>query len=93
VVSGSTPFFSPIARTFESWTTAVARVDGGVDLDRQELGCGVGVVNIVYARHDATGHADVVATSWVSNDDDRVLEVRQVTKLQGSNSFPEADVV
>lgn len=59
----------------ERWTARVARVDRRVNLDRKEADIGDRVLVQVHARHDASGHRDVVATSRVPHDRDTRLQL------------------
>mmetsp|Transcript_53627 Transcript_53627/g.149205 ORF Transcript_53627/g.149205 Transcript_53627/m.149205 type:complete len:211 (+) Transcript_53627:587-1219(+) len=73
----------------EDWAAAVSRIDGRVDLHRQELNV-VCVPDHINTRNNPTCHANVVAVSRISDNCHRGLRLRQVVvQLQKIQSVPE----
>lgn len=64
------------------WTPAVARIDGCVDLDSEELCGGLGVLLHLYARDHAAADADAVSTHGVADHCHVLLQIWDLAKLQ-----------
>ena len=77
----------------ERGPAGVARVDRGVDLDREERDAGVGVPLDLDARDDALRDRDALAALGVPDDAHLVLQARHRAERQGLDALPEARVV
>eukprot|EP00962_Isochrysis_galbana_P028011 scaffold8831_cov135-Isochrysis_galbana.AAC.5 len=67
----------------------VARVDGGVDLHREQVGARVGVPLDLDARDDALRDRDALPTLGVADHRHLVLERRHAAEGKGRDALPE----
>ena len=72
---------------------AVARVDGGVDLHREELAVALLVGDEIDAGHDALGHAEPLTADGVAADAHPIAERREVANHDGGGALEEGRVV
>mmetsp|Transcript_31534 Transcript_31534/g.99133 ORF Transcript_31534/g.99133 Transcript_31534/m.99133 type:complete len:541 (-) Transcript_31534:51-1673(-) len=76
----------------EGGPAAVARVDGGVDLHREQVGARVGVPLDLDARDDALRDRDALASLRVPHHRNLVLQRRHRTKLERLDALPKGVV-
>ena len=74
----------------EGGASGVARVDGGIDLDGEQIGARVGIALDLDARDHAHRHAHALAALGIAHHRHFVLEARDGAELERRRPFPKA---